>query len=248
MLRPPRTQKTKTFYDHLMNGGVSRGLWGEESRFDPDKIANNTSVRRHFGEVMLARLTAGDRVLDLGCGPGGFLSVLAPHVRSIVGIDLSPLFIEKCRSVIVENGFANARTEVYDGGRIPLDDASVDAVMLVDVIHHMENVNHTIGEVIRVLRPHGRLFVFEPNVLNPALAAMCLVDRNEWGLFRFGRGGAYRRLLADSFRIKELCYSGLLIGPTSKTAQALGDFFSGPGKSLLGWLSPKHFIEAEKLS
>jgi SAM-dependent methyltransferase len=242
----PDLSSTRRFYEDLASGRVERGLFGYERRFDPERIPRKPSVRRHFVGVMAPRLSPADRVLDLGCGPGGFLSALAPHCREIVGVDVVPAFVDRCQATIARAGLANARALLSPDGRVPFPGAAFDAVVMVDVIHHCERPREVLDDVRRVLAPGGRLFVFEPNKLNPALAAMCVVDRNEWGLLRLGSQRRYRALLADGFAIDVCEPNGLLVGPESAAAVAVADFVAGPARPLLGWLSPKIFIAARR--
>ena len=117
--------------------------------------------------------------------------------------------------------------------------------MLVDVLHHLERTGPTLVEARRVLRPGGRLLVFEPNKLNPLLFLMCAIDRNEWGLLRLGSRRQYRKLLSPGFEIATMDYSGLLIGPDGPVFMWIADLLSsGTTGRLFGWLCPKIFIAA----
>jgi ubiquinone/menaquinone biosynthesis C-methylase UbiE len=195
--------------------------------------------------VIASLLTPADVVLDMGCGPGGFLAAAAPYCRSIVGVDVVPAFVDKCRSAIETQQIRNASVLLSADGLIPMPAHSVDVVMMVDTIHHCDDPRAVLDDVHRVLKPNGRLLVFEPNKLNPALAAMCCLDRNEWGLLRLGTRAAYRRLLRERFAIEQSEYSGLLVGPEAGVMVAVADFVSKPSaRRLLGWLSPKIFIVA----
>jgi SAM-dependent methyltransferase len=244
----PSTKDTARFYDALSSGGVTRGLLGLESRFDAGKIARSESVDRHFRRVVRRFVGASTRVLDIGCGPGGFTAVLAETAQEVVGIDISESWVASaCR--MFEEKRLPARAAVGSGAALPFADCSFDVVMLLDVIHHLDDPPRTLHEARRVLRPGGYLLVFEPNKLNPALAILGLIDRNEWGFLRRGIGTmrGYRRLLEPLFRLEDMRYSGLLIGPDGPQARRIADTLSeGAGASLAGWLSPKIFVVATK--
>jgi ubiquinone/menaquinone biosynthesis C-methylase UbiE len=230
-----------------MAGRESRGLWGADRRFDAERIRRHPSVRRHFESVVAAFIRPDDVVLDLGCGPGGFLAAAASHCRSITGVDVVPAFVTECQATIDRLGLTNASTLLSDGNRVPADDGTFDAAILVDVIHHCEDPVAVLADVRRVLRPGGRLLVFEPNKGNPLLALMCALDRNEWGLLRLGSRRAYRKLLHGLFDIDRMQWSGLLVGPEGRLAMAVADAVSGgPLSGVAGWLSPKHVIAARR--
>ncbi|MCF8482129.1 MAG: class I SAM-dependent methyltransferase [Rhodospirillum sp.] len=239
--------QTKKFYNDLVSGTVNRGLWGKKKRFEASAIAAKPSVKRHFIDVSSRYLTKNDVVLDLGCGPGGFLLALAPMCARIVGADITPAFVELCKSTIAQHQLENATVDQIEPGQLPYGDASFDKIFMIDTIHHLEDSQSTMREVTRVLKPGGILLVFEPNKGNPLLAVMCLLDRNEHGLLRLGTFRAYERILAEAYDIVERHYNGLLIGPDSGLSVAIADAVSeGFLSKFMGWFSPKLFIAARK--
>lgn len=243
----PERGDTAEFYDSLLKGGVSRGWWGAESRFDAEKIAGSPSVRRHFGDVVRAYVKPHDRVLDVGCGAGGFLAVLSRLGAEVVGIDISAEFVAACRETIDRLGLRNAAVHCAPADALPFPDDSFDAVVLVDVLHHMDATEPALREVKRVLRAGGRVLVFEPNKWNPLLYLMCVLDRNEWGLLRLGSARRYRALLGPHFEIETVAHNGLLIGPDGPLfTRIAGALTEGWTAKLLGWLSPKLFVAARR--
>jgi SAM-dependent methyltransferase len=91
------------------------------------------------------------RVADIGAGTGKFTRALQLHGRSIVAIDPSPHMLEVVARTLPD-------VEVRDGSaeRIPLPDASVDAVTFAQAWHWVDKDLASI-EVARVLRPGGSL-------------------------------------------------------------------------------------------
>lgn len=246
LFRSSSSAQTRAFYDGLAQGTKRRGLWGMENRFDPDTVAGRRSVLRHFVPAVQRHLTTDDHCLDLGCGPGGFLSLMAPLAGRIVGADIVPQFVSEAQATIERHGLHNAEAVLVGDGRLPFEDAAFDKVVLVDTIHHLEDVPGTLAEVARVLRPGGQLLVFEPNKLNPPLAVLCVLDKNEHGLLRLGTKRSYRTLLDPHFAIEHSSYNGVLIGPEGGLSEKVADFVSKPGNRMWGWLSPKLFIVARR--
>lgn len=240
------TQETRGFYEGLSKGENKRGIWGKESRFNAESISIKTSVLRHFVPVVSHFISSGDRCLDLGCGPGGFLTLIAPLCGSITGVDVVPSFVDECRTIIKKHDIVNATAVLLQEDLLPFADEYFDMVIMVDTIHHLEHREKTMDEVTRVLKRGGLLLIFEPNKLNPLLALMCALDKNEHGLLRLGTFAAYRKLLGRRFVIEVEQYSGMLVGPEGTASVAIADFVSGPGRTALGWLSPKLFIAARK--
>ena len=88
---------------------------------------------------------AGPRVLDLGCGLGGYSKALAERDFDVVALDVNPEYVERARSLGVA-------AELYDGKRLPLDDDSVDTVFLFEVIEHLDDPVELLREARRVAR------------------------------------------------------------------------------------------------
>jgi SAM-dependent methyltransferase len=241
------SEKTRDFYNGLSQGTNRRGIWGLEQRFDPDSIATKPSVLRHFLPVVRRYLNAQDHCLDLGCGPGGFLSLMSPLCHTIVGADIVPDFVQRATATIERRQLTNARVILLNGQTLPFGKATFDKVVMVDTIHHLEDISATISEVSRVLKPGGLFLILEPNLLNPLLALFCLLDKNEHGLLRLGTFSRYHKLLGRQFAIECQEYNGVLVGPEGRASIAMADFFSGPGRNWMGCLSPKLFIAARRV-
>ena len=245
MFKHRSTGQTRSFYQGLVKGTKKRGIWGKENRFSPS--LEKPSVLRHFVPLICRNLSQTDNCLDLGCGPGGFLSLMAPYCGTIVGADIVPDFIDQCRENIQRRALGNSSAVLLEKEGLPFEDGEFDKVIMIDTIHHLEYPGKTMSDVFRVLKPGGTLLIFEPNKANPLLALLCALDSNEHGLLRLGTVSAYRRLLGDALNIVHQEYNGMLIGPQGRIALAIADFVSAPSHAkLLGWLSPKLFIAARK--
>jgi SAM-dependent methyltransferase len=99
---------------------------------------------------LLAELSG--EVLDVGCGRKPYRAFV-PAERYI-GLDID---LPATRAL----GVADV---LYDGRRFPLPDASFDAVLCSQVFEHVFNPEEFLGEIRRVLRPHGRLILTVPFV------------------------------------------------------------------------------------
>jgi SAM-dependent methyltransferase len=96
-------------------------------------------------------------VLDYGCGWGGETLWLAERVRSVIGVDVERNAVAQAEAARVAKGIGNCRFASSEEGRLPLPDASVDAVFSTDTFEHVMDLDLAFGELYRVLRPGGVL-------------------------------------------------------------------------------------------
>lgn len=107
------------------------------------------------------------KILDLGCGDGNSAVFFQKHFpdSKYLGLDVSQ------ESIAVAQGKTppNAEFLHYNGFDLPSEDNSLDVVFIACVLHHINFDNHekVLGEVRRVLKQEGRLYIFEHNPFNP---------------------------------------------------------------------------------
>jgi SAM-dependent methyltransferase len=246
IFKATKTETTAGFYGELMVGKRTHWFWGKQ-RFDADKVSRSASVDRYFTQPVAGLIPSGARVLDVGCGTGILLPVLAPLCGELVGLEVSPAFVDASRQTAERWGLQNVTLLEASAERMPFADDEFDVLVVVDVLHHLFDLPACLAEMRRVLKPDGCLIVYEPSKLNPLLALLFLLDRNEWGALGLGTPAAYRRTLAPYFCVDAVTYSGLVIGPDSRFYTAIADFLNGRlGRPLLGWLLPKMQVVAHK--
>jgi SAM-dependent methyltransferase len=110
-----------------------------------------------------AGLTAGNAVLDLGCGIGGPARYLAATFGcTVTGVDLSPSFIEAAVYLTGRCRMDNQVTfKVGDALHLPFDDGAFDAVFLQHVAMNIADRPALYAEVRRVLKPGGRFASYD---------------------------------------------------------------------------------------
>ena len=170
-----------SFYANVLEATRAQGL--ERARREPDTV---------FGPL---RLRPGLRVLDVGCGTGEYLRLLAPFVApgAAVGVDLSETLIGHARNrALAEH--TNVAFKLGDAYALPFPDRSFDRVTANQVLLHLTDPWKAVAEMRRVLTPTGRLLIAEWDWDSLCLA---LSDRD--------LGRRFTHLLCDQM------YNGLIV-------------------------------------
>lgn len=120
------------------------------------------ALRAHMARRILEATGAGpgSRVLSLGCGIGDTELLLAPHVREIVGVDLSPAAIQQARADAQRLGIGNARFEEGSSCAGPFD-----AVIAIFFLHHLPDADLAAlpAKLAQMLSPGGAFYSLDPS-------------------------------------------------------------------------------------
>lgn len=110
---------------------------------------------------LLPHLRAGQRVLDVGCGPGTITLDLARLVApgEVVGIDVAAEIVAAAERARADASLANASFAVGDVYALEFDTGSFDVVHAHQVLQHLADPVAALREMRRVLRPGGLLAV-----------------------------------------------------------------------------------------
>jgi ArsR family transcriptional regulator len=109
--------------------------------------------------ALLALLPSTWTVGDLGCGTGALLPVLAPSVASVIGVDASEEMLAAARERAA--GFPNVQLRRGALEALPLDPHTLDAAVMMLVLHHVPSPVAVLSEARRVLKPGARLLVVD---------------------------------------------------------------------------------------
>jgi 2-polyprenyl-3-methyl-5-hydroxy-6-metoxy-1,4-benzoquinol methylase len=119
-------------------------------------------VYEHFHRYLWARpLTAGRRVLDLGCGEGFGAALLADVAESVTGIDVDARTVEHARLNYGGPGLDFRVASATDLADFP--DDSFEAVAAFEIIEHVDDQAALMSEVARVLAPGGLVVASTPD-------------------------------------------------------------------------------------
>lgn len=107
---------------------------------------------------LIAELEKGV-LLDIGCGDGAFAVQFLPLGWTVMGVEAEEAAVERARARKI-----SAHVHDVEGSRLPFGDGTVDCVFAGEVIEHLIDTDHFLGECRRVLRPGGRLVLTTPNL------------------------------------------------------------------------------------
>ncbi|UYV13985.1 MAG: metalloregulator ArsR/SmtB family transcription factor [Phycisphaera sp.] len=124
-----------------------------------DDVSRELFGERYAGGALASLLAPGMVVADVGCGTGVFAGMLAPVAERVIGIDREPTMLEAARSRLGEPG--NIELELGEAENLPLEDGSIDLVVLGLVLHHLESPQAALQEAARVLKPGGRVLIVD---------------------------------------------------------------------------------------
>jgi SAM-dependent methyltransferase len=106
----------------------------------------------------------GERVLDIGCGPGGVLGLLAKRVGasgSVLGIDRSPHFVELARRYVEDLALSQVEVQEGDADDTKLPRRSFDGAHMRLVLVNVPEPERIVQELVALVRPGGWVASFE---------------------------------------------------------------------------------------
>ena len=126
----------------------------------------------------------GEKVLDAGCGDGSILFALKCHFNiTIIGADFSEEALVNARKNSIRKGFP---LESYkaDTRNLPFENESLDKILSLGVIEHLQNPSEAVDELARCLKPNGILVLMTPNKFS--FGRIDRLIKNVFGLWKFG--------------------------------------------------------------
>lgn len=141
---------------------------GRQHIFNRPLAGRTAAVDMYRVGLMLAelRLGPGISVLDFGAGSCWLSSFFNRMGCPTISVDVSQAALEIGKQLFAmdsrQRHDLKPEFRVYDGRRLPCDDASVDRIAIFDAFHHVPNQEELLAEMCRVLRPGGRVVMCEP--------------------------------------------------------------------------------------
>ncbi len=127
-------------------GAYDSRAYARVNHLDPHHLRR---LRQAFGDL------DGRRILEVGCGAGHLLEVLEAEGAHAVGLDVNPPAVEAADT-------SRAAVTLADAARLPFSDGAFDALVSVHTIEHLPALDAALREMVRVVRPGGRLLLIYP--------------------------------------------------------------------------------------
>ncbi len=197
---------------------TARQQFGEQAeKYRKSAVHGDQGTLEHIVYTLSPRTR--ENAVDIGCGGGHMSTALAPRVRELVAVDVTPQMLVQTGVLAREKGLSNVVGCVADARDLPFASEAFDIVACRIVLHHVPDVGKAIGEMERVLRAGGRLFIQDIlGIDSPAARAYMdeievLRDPShvkdysseEWASF-LGKAGlriVRREVLPGSYRLKD---------------------------------------------
>jgi SAM-dependent methyltransferase len=103
----------------------------------------------------------GRRLLDVGCGDGTFTVLIGAPFEEVHGVDVQPDNIEEFKARV--SGESKYQPHLTSATRLDFPDEYFDAVMSLECLEHVDDLDAVTRECARVLKPGGQLLITVPN-------------------------------------------------------------------------------------
>ena len=138
------------------------------ARYNIEKDKKFSWMENYFLSNLNPDLLKNKTLLDLGSFTGGRLSAWYENyeLKKVYGIDINPIFKIAADEFASEKKI-NAEFKTGVGENLPYDNNSFDFIVSTDTFEHVQNLENTMNECFRVLKPDGMLLAVFPQFLQP---------------------------------------------------------------------------------
>lgn len=143
------------------------------TEFAGQQVSQEQLYRTCHRYYWAAQFCADKDVIELACGGGAGLGFLSKSARSVQGSDISPEVLARAKQVYGDS----ITLSVSPAAPLPLNDNSIDVVLLFEALYYLPDAEAFVSEVRRVLRPDGKVLIVTANKdlfdFTPSPASTC---------------------------------------------------------------------------
>jgi SAM-dependent methyltransferase len=197
-------------------------------------FADAVSLQRPTKDSYVCQFLGQDlgRVADIGCGPGVFTRYLCRHARYVYAGDIDQGALSRTFARHAKQ--PNLAAVVTRANELPFPDASLDAVLFLEVLEHLRDDAGGLQELYRVLAPSGRL------VLSVPIPPGEVNENEEWGHKREGYTWEEMKVLLERQGFSVVRHAYALFKFSRLAVQLVNSWRRNlrvPAPIFLGWLS-----------
>ena len=150
---------------HSPRGAMHLAIMTKGTEFKPDGY--RTQPRRVVGA---ARHVGAKKILELGCGKGFNVSIVARNLPevAVIGTDLLPDHVEAARAGAARDCLANLTFEIASFEALPEDLSGVGVAFAVETLCYARDLHKVATGVARSLAPGGRFLIYDVHTMTPA--------------------------------------------------------------------------------
>lgn len=124
-------------------------------------------LQKDTGELIEGfAIRATDRVLDIGCGTGGYTLFAGRQGAEIYVADLDPENVHRAVERLADTAARVVHPLVTDANPIPLPDGHLDKVIAMEVLEHVDHPDRFLAELVRVGKPGAQYLIAVPDALS----------------------------------------------------------------------------------
>ncbi|MCF6361298.1 MAG: class I SAM-dependent methyltransferase [Cyclobacteriaceae bacterium] len=134
-----------------------------------DELTSDNPIhQRLLKAYYVAEELVGGSLLEIGCGEGRGVELLAPKVKSYTAVDKIEEVVENLSAKYPKSSFIQANIPP-----LPFEDNSFDTIISFQVIEHIKDDSTYLEEINRILKPGGKAYISTPNI-------KMTLSRNPW--------------------------------------------------------------------
>ena len=145
------------------------GLRGIKRRWARERRRRKVGRAYDMAQEIARVIPRGSEVLDVGCGNG----FIAHHLSAMLGTRVVGIDLRASPEAAIDY-------RRYNGAQFPVDQNSVDAVLLCYVLHHAQDVSVVLNEMRRVLRAGGLAVIYEDIPQTCWDKGVCWIHNQQW--------------------------------------------------------------------